>query len=112
MPTDDILDKFKQQGLKRTVATDALAELAEAGTIRRVGEGKRGSPYRYYKPLSESEKDTSALKDGVPDERKNRLNPSTARGGVAAHILSSGTSTYIADERNEELFNGGGWKEA
>jgi hypothetical protein len=69
MPTDDFLDRLKRQDIKRTVAMEALAKLTNAGTIRRIGDGKRGIPYRYHKPTPEGEKDSSALKDGVPDER-------------------------------------------
>jgi hypothetical protein len=45
MPTRDVLAKLLVQGIKRTVATKALTKLATAGTVRRIGEGKRGSPY-------------------------------------------------------------------
>jgi hypothetical protein len=55
MKTDDLLNKLEEQGIKRTVATDALAKLANMGTVRRIGEGKKGSPYRYYKPIPEEE---------------------------------------------------------
>jgi hypothetical protein len=103
MTTAEVLDKLKEHDVKRTVATEALAKLTSVGTIRRVGKGQRGSPYRYYKPLSEDEKDSSALKDGVPDERKNGHHLTAAREEEVAHILSSGTSTHIADERNGEL---------
>ncbi len=51
--TDDLLDKLKEQNIKRTVAVVALPKLVEAGTIERLGEGKKGNPYRYYKPLTE-----------------------------------------------------------
>jgi hypothetical protein len=57
-PTDDVLDKLKEQEIKRTVASEALAKLAAAGTVRRIGAGKRGSPYRYYKPTTDDEKDS------------------------------------------------------
>jgi hypothetical protein len=70
MKTEVVVDKLKEHDVKRTVATEALAKATAAGSIRRVGKGQRGSPYLYYKPVSECEKDSSALKDGVPDERK------------------------------------------
>jgi hypothetical protein len=56
MATGDILDKLKAQEIKRTVASEALAKVATSGTIRRIGAGKRGSPYRYYKPAPDDEK--------------------------------------------------------
>jgi hypothetical protein len=101
MKTDEVLDKLKEHDVKRSTANEALAKLTTAGTIRRIGEGRRGSPYRYYKPTAESEKDSSALKDGVLEERKNGHPPTTARGQEEAQILSSRTSTNIAEERNE-----------
>jgi hypothetical protein len=102
MKTDEVLDKLKEHDIKRTVANDALAKLTTSGTIRRIGEGKKGDPYRYYKPFSEAEKDSSALKDGVPEERKNGHDPDGMKGETRALILSSGTATYKAEERNEE----------
>jgi hypothetical protein len=105
MKTDEILDKLKEHDVKRTVANEALAKLTTAGTIRRIGEGKRGDPYRYYKPVLEDENVSSALKDGVPEERKNGHDPDATREATAARILSSGTSTYIAEERNGELLD-------
>jgi putative DNA primase/helicase len=68
MPTDDVLDKLKEQDIKRTVATDALANLATSGMVRRIGAGKKGSPYRYYMPTpDEDEMDSSATPE-VPDK--------------------------------------------
>jgi hypothetical protein len=67
MPTNDIIDKLNEQGIKRTVASEALAKLANSGTVRRIGAGKKGDPYRYYKPIHESEKDSSETQ-GEADE--------------------------------------------
>jgi len=53
MTSADILDKLKEQDIKRTVSTDALAKLTNSGAIHRVGAGKKGNPYRYYKPVPE-----------------------------------------------------------
>jgi hypothetical protein len=55
----DVLDKLKEQEIKRTVATDALSTLTNSGAIRRIGAGKKGSPYRYYKPIPDNEKRSS-----------------------------------------------------
>ena len=51
--------KLAEQNIKRTVATDALTKLSNAGTICCIGEGKKGSPYRYYKPDPNEQKDSS-----------------------------------------------------
>ena len=37
-------------GLGRTTAQKAIDSLLEAGKLRRVGEGVKGSPYRYWRP--------------------------------------------------------------
>jgi hypothetical protein len=50
MTTADVLGRLQEQGVKRTTATDALSKLAGSGTVKRIGKGRRGSPYRYYKP--------------------------------------------------------------
>jgi len=55
LTSGDVLDKLKEQGIKRTVATDALAKLTKSSAIRRVGAGRKGNPYRYYKPIPEGE---------------------------------------------------------
>lgn len=38
------------EGVKRTAAQEALRALVEEGLLARCGEGKRGSPYRYWRP--------------------------------------------------------------
>jgi hypothetical protein len=113
MTTAEVVDKLKEQGVKRTVATETLAKLTTAGTIRRTGEGKRNSPYRYHKPMPTAEKVSSALKNGVPDERKSGTRSTATRDREEALIHSSGTSIYIADERNEEptVSNVDDWEE-
>ncbi len=37
-------------GVKRSSGQDALAELLREGVITRIGAGRRGDPYRYYRP--------------------------------------------------------------
>jgi hypothetical protein len=77
MATADVLDRLGKQGIKRTVATEALATLAGAGTIERLGKGQKGSPYRYYNPTPEDRPDNSESPDDPVD------------------IHSSATTTYI-----------------
>jgi 5S rRNA maturation endonuclease (ribonuclease M5) len=91
MPSADVLDKLKEQDIKRTVATEALAKLSDAGTVRRVGEGKKGSPYRYYKPAPDEQKDSSETPAGSGQMNQ----PDT-------QIHSSATQSLYADERKDE----------
>jgi hypothetical protein len=67
MTSGDVLDKLKEQDIKRTVATDALAKLTNSGGIRRMGVGKKGNPYRYYKPPLDGEKDSSETQGEVDE---------------------------------------------
>lgn len=55
LSSTDILDKLKEQDIKRTVASEALAKLASSGVVQRIGAGKKGNPYRYYKPTPNDE---------------------------------------------------------
>jgi Bifunctional DNA primase/polymerase, N-terminal/AAA domain/Primase C terminal 1 (PriCT-1) len=77
LATADVLDRLSKQGVKRTVGTDALARLTESSTIERLGEGKKGSPYRYYKPTPEDRPGDSESPDPL------------------VQIHSSATPTYI-----------------
>ncbi len=45
----EIADALAEAKVKRTTILQALAELEAAGGVQRVGEGKRGSPFRYWK---------------------------------------------------------------
>jgi hypothetical protein len=59
--------------MKATSATSTIGPSKVAGgTGRRIGEGKRNSPYRYHKPVPDAENVSSALNSGVP-EPKDRL---------------------------------------
>ena len=98
MVTTDVLDKLKEQDIKRTVATDALAKLSDTGKVRRVGEGKKGNPYRYYKPHTEEQKDSSETSAG--SGRTNQRNPSGELdpAAVVGPIHSSATPSLYTDE--------------
>lgn len=116
--TADVVDKLKEQDIKRTIVTNTLARLSDTGAALRVGEGKKGNPYRYYKPTQEErEKHSSVYRDGVPDERKEepagpeeKHSSETPAGsgrnesGEAEQFLSSATSIYVrTKERDEEV---------
>src|SRR5215217_4436765 len=93
MPTADILDCLKEQDIKRTVANEALAKLANSGTIVKMGKGKRGDPYRYYKPTPDGEKVSSESPAG--SETNNPGHPPASTADGPEEFLSSATSTYI-----------------
>lgn len=99
MVTADVLDKLKEQDIKRTVATAALAKLSDAGTVRRIGEGKKGNPYRYYKPPTEEQKDSSETLAGSGRTNERDTSRELARPTLADEIHSSATPIYRADER-------------
>ncbi len=51
MLAKEIVNRLAEQRIGHTVVTGALKKLADSGTIRRVGAGTKGSPFRYWKPL-------------------------------------------------------------
>jgi hypothetical protein len=61
MPTSEAaaqrLDELTEglPSTKRTVAYEVVAALFARGDVRRVGEGKRGKPYRYWRPPTAAE---------------------------------------------------------
>ena len=57
-------DLLSAADVKRTVGQGAIREHIDAGRLRRVGEGKRGDPFRYWRP--ESAEKVSAGTQGAP----------------------------------------------
>jgi len=77
--TKEVVEAAGKKEIKRSVCIAALNKLTEAETICRIGEGKKGSPYRYYKPLPEDEEFLGAEKDSfttpTPREQTKNKNP-------------------------------------
>jgi hypothetical protein len=46
----DIVELFKESKIRRTTLQTALMAHVEAGTVSRIGRGKKGDPYRYWRP--------------------------------------------------------------
>ena len=45
-----VAEVFKDSKIKRTTLQTAITEHVEAGTIRRIGAGKKGDPFKYWRP--------------------------------------------------------------
>jgi len=101
--------------VKRTVGQEVLREHLAAGLIVRIGGGKRGDPYRYWRPAPgddgqaeklsaaapvvpaesnghhayEDEKLSAALKVEVPAERNGSRDRSSVEDGVSATTSGS-----------------------
>jgi hypothetical protein len=54
-------DLLKATGTRRTVGQDVLRALVNEGTITRIGAGKRGDPYRCWRPGDKASAATSSL---------------------------------------------------
>jgi AAA domain len=104
MPTADILDRLKDQDIKRTVANEALVKLTSSGTIEKFGQGKRGNPYRYYKPVVD-EKLSSETPGGSETKLSGHPPVSTNTPDAPQSFLSSGTSTYTRKKEKTLLVN-------
>jgi hypothetical protein len=104
--------------VKRTVGQGAIREHLEIGRLCRTGEGKRGDPFRYWKP-GDGEKVSAAYREEAPAENNSARDPdrdpdaekvSAATQGVPAERnghnaetskkVSAGTQTLYAAERN------------
>lgn len=48
-------DLLAESGIRRSSGQDALAELCRDGSLIRTGAGKKGDPYRYHRPVEDSE---------------------------------------------------------
>lgn len=94
MTTGELTDKLKDQDVKRTSSQAALSKLLQAGTVTRIGGGKKGDPFRHFlsadPPAHSGRKQThgSAVLEETPtgDEQ----------------IRSAETSTLYAAERQPE----------
>jgi len=92
--TGDLIDKLKEQNVKRTVAQSALAGLIQSGTVTRIGGGKKGDPYRHF---------LSAGRDGGFGGKQPH-GAAVAKGtpNREDQIHSARTSTlYTAERKNE-----------
>jgi DNA modification methylase len=70
--------------LKRTTAQDAVRELLDQGTLCQRGEGRKGSPYRYWRHPS-------------PSQTPRQIEPSSPTGqGDDAQVVDG--ATHLADE--------------
>ena len=104
--TDPLIEAAK---VKPTVGKEALKQLAEHGALARTGGGKKGSPYRYWRPtvagndsaatpvVAADPNDTAVpLQDTPP-----LIHSAAARGQVAAETftpLLPSDETIAADE--------------
>jgi hypothetical protein len=94
LTTSELLDKLKEQDVKRTAAQSALAEIVQDGAVTRTGGGKKGDPYRYF----------LSAETPAPSGRKNTRTVPISSGGpdMGERFLSAGTSTTTAAERKNE----------
>jgi hypothetical protein len=76
LPIEELLKKT--DGVKRTVAQDALEGLMEAGQVVRIGKGVRGDPCRYHRP-DNGEGDDSSRRNSHPEDGSNNLKTLAAR---------------------------------
>jgi putative DNA primase/helicase len=105
------------EDVKRTTAQQVLRELVDEGTCQRIGEGKRGDPFRYFlsagikrevlaernanmhaDPTQKLSAGTTSLPAERNEESKSLLLESSEG---SEQKLSAGTTPLIAAERNE-----------
>jgi hypothetical protein len=67
-------DLLSAADVKRTVGQGAIREHLDAGRLCRTGEGKKGDPFRYWKP-GDGEKLSAAYKEEAPAESNSARDP-------------------------------------
>ena len=77
--TNKVVDKAAERDCKRSATINALNKLTEAGTIGRVGKGKKGDPRKYYKPLPGDDEGLEKDSFETPSliDQTNKTNPAT-----------------------------------
>ncbi len=86
-------------GFGRTVAQKAINELVTDRLLNWVGSGKKGDPFRFWRP----EKLSAAFKDEEAAERKHAPKRSSgADPEPAMEKVSAGTSTLYSGGKNPE----------
>lgn len=64
-------DFMSQTGVQRSTAQEVIKTLVAKGQFCRVGEGKRGSPYRYYaQEIHSAETSTPNAAETIPNSRE------------------------------------------
>lgn len=94
MTTGELTDKLKEQDVKRTSSQAALSKLLQAGTVTRIGGGKKGDPFRHF----------LSAETPAPSGRKQTQGTAVPKEAPARdeQIRSAGTSTLYAAERKLE----------
>jgi len=89
--------------LGRTTAQKAIEALLEAGELRRVGEGKKGSPYRYWRPSSRPgpEADLPSEERTITDHENGMGNPESAESVSPTGGPQEGGTVVTTDHGND-----------
>jgi hypothetical protein len=87
-------------GISHRLVGEALAALAAAGRVQREGEGKRGRPYRYWRPAPADSVTVPPLVFGVVTESNGA---GGARGDAEAAAANSVTTHGDVTEWNRRL---------
>jgi len=98
--TRDVVTRAADKGCARSATIDALNRLTEAETVIRLGAGKRGDAYRYYKPIPGDEdatKDTNFDSFETPPLRPNESNSAS----VTDTYRGNGNGNGSTDPTNE-----------
>jgi hypothetical protein len=85
---EELTDRFTT--VKRTLAHEAVTDLLNTGEMQRAGEGKRKSPYRYWRYDPET---VSSAVSSAPKAQADETNE-------PSRIDSSALHSYRADESN------------
>jgi hypothetical protein len=89
----EIINILAKHDIRRTAIYDALETLSGARTIVRIGKGKKGDPYRYYKPEQEGASGGEFHSSGTPTSRGGRTDESGDSAYLSGNIRPEASRT-------------------
>jgi hypothetical protein len=94
----------EQTEMDRTAVHRAVQELVDEGVVERIGEGRRGNPWRYLLASPDSEKTVLLSSSTSTPRQQDRKSETAADAAVSEKtvLLSSSTSTSRQQDRKSE----------
>jgi hypothetical protein len=84
--------------VRRTVGRDAISFHLAAGRVRRIGEGKRGDPFRYWRPLANDSDGTQGVASETNDDPQDGGefdSDASSSFGKSETIVPEGSGIYV-----------------
>jgi hypothetical protein len=107
-------DLLSEAGVKRTVGQEVIKEHLEAGRLHRIGAGKKGDAYRYWRsPAEDDVKKVAAAAPVVPAESNghyadtNAIYSAALRNAVPAERIGADATSVSETVQSDRLLSAG-----